>query len=243
MLDKSNQGIVLKLSRLFDHVAPELEIQSFISVEAMRQGISKSLIPLGHSRCFDTVENHLKNMQKFRDFKDTTSSIVVRDNSPLGLSVMNSPPSPCKKLNRGTNYGTTKHQGFCSKRHFSFSPRDKSHCDVFLPLIYPGLHIWQIIHQVSQEGARQVFTTGGSSIMRQTRIPTPYLSTAQRGAPQLAKRTLHRAVPVSALRCTVGLTDQVIKKVAWIRSPRNPVRLLDVLSLAVSFGNSGGCVH
>lgn len=135
MLDKSNQGVSLKLSTLFDDVAPEKEIQSFISVEVMRQGISKSLIPLGQSRCFDTVENHLKNMQKNRDFNDTISSNVARDNSPLGLSVMNSPPSSCKKLNKRTNYGTTKHQGFCSKRHFSFSPRDKSHLDVFLPLI------------------------------------------------------------------------------------------------------------
>lgn len=243
MLDKSNQGITLKLSRLFDDVAPEKDIHSFISAEAMRQGISKSLIPLGHSRCFDTVENNLKSMQKNRDFNDTTSSNVVRDNSPLGLSVMNSPPSPCKMLNKGTNYGMTKHRGFCSNRHFSFSTRDKSHCDVFLILIYPGLHIWRIIHQFSQEGARQGFPTGRSSIIRQTPTPTPYRSTAQRGAPQLAKRTLHRAVPVSALRCTVGLADQVIKKVARIRSPSNPIRFLGVYPWLSHSAIQGGCVH
>lgn len=238
MLDKSNQGITLKLSTLFD-VPPEKEIQSFISVEAIRQGISESLIPHGHSRCFDKVEEHLKNKQKNPVFNnDSTSSNVVSDTSPSGLSIMNSQLSLWKKMNRGTSCGT-KHQAFGPKRHFSLS-QDKTHRDVFLCLGYPGLHIWRIIHQLSQEGAHQIFPSGEFSTMYQIRIPSSYRSIDQRRTPQLVKRTPHWAVSGYALGDNVRLTDQAIKKVVIVCSPRNPVRLLGVLAMVVSFGNLGG---
>lgn len=240
MLDKSNQGITLKLSTLFD-VAPDKETQSFISVETIRQSISESLVPLGHSRCFDKVENHLKNKHENPDFNnDTTSSNVVSDTSPSGLSIVDSQPSPCKRLKNGTRCGT-KHQAFGPKRHFSLS-RDKTRRDV-LRLGYPGLHLWRIIHQLSQEDAHQIFPSGGFSALHQIRIPSSYRSIDQRSGPQLVKRTPHWAVPGYTLGYNVRLTDQAIKKVVRICSPRNPVSLLGVLSKVVSFGNLGGCVH
>lgn len=241
MLDKSNQGITLKLSTLFD-VPPEKEIQSFISVEAIRQGISESLIPLGHSRCFDKVEEHLKNKHKNPGLKnDSTSSNVASDTSPSSLSIMNSQLSLWKKLNRGTSCGT-KHQAFGPKRHFSLS-RDKAYRDVFIRLGYPGLQTWRIIHQHSQEGAHQGFPSGGFSTMHQIRIPSSDRSIDERRTPQLVKRTPHWAVPGYALGYNVRLTDEAIKKVVLICSPRNPVRLLGVLSMVVSFGSLGGYVH
>lgn len=239
MLDKSNQGITLKLSTLFD-VAPDKEIQSSISVEAIRQSISESLIPLGHSRCFDKVEKHLKNKQENPDFNDdTTSSNVVSDTSRSGLSIMNSQPSLCTRLNKGTRCGM-KHQAFGPKRHFSLS-RDKTHRDV-LCLGYPGLHLWRTIHQLSQEDAHQVFPSGGFSALHQIHIPSSHRSIDQRSGPQLVKRTPHWTVPGYALGYNVRLTDQAIKKVVLICPPRNPVRLLGVLSMVVSFGNLGGRV-
>lgn len=241
MHDKSNQGITLKLSTLFD-VPPDKDIQTFISGEAIRQGISESHIPLGHSRCFDKVEEHLKNKHKNPDFKgDPTSSNVVPDTLPSGLSIMNSQLSLWKKMNRGTSCGT-KHQAFGPKRHFILS-RDKPHRDVFLCLGYPGLHIWRIIHQLSQEGAHQIFPSGEFSIMYQIRIPSSYRSIDQRRAPQLVKRIPHWFVPGHALGYNVRLTDQAVKKVVLVCSPRNPVRLLGILAMVVSFSSLGGCVH
>lgn len=239
MLDKSNQGITLKLSTLFD-VAPDEEFQSFISVEAIRQSISESLIPLGHYRCVDKVKGHLKSKQKNPDFNnDTTSSNVVSDTSRSGLSIMDSQPVPGKRLNKGARSGT-KHQAFGPKRHFSLS-RDKTHRD-FLRLGYPGLHLWQTIHQLSQEDAHQDFPSGGFRALHQIRIPSSYRRIAQRSGPQLVKRTPHWAVPDYALGYNVRLIDQAIKKVVFTCSPHNPVRLLGFLSMVVSFGNLGGCV-
>lgn len=241
MLDKSNQGITLKLSTLFD-IPPDKEFQSFISVEAIRQGISESLIPLGHSRCFDKVEEHLKNKHKNPVFKnDSTSANVVSDTSPSSLSIMNSQLSLWNKLNRGTSCAT-KHQAFGPKRHFSLS-RDKTHRDVFLRLGYPGLQIWRIIHQLSLKGTHQVFQSGGFSTMYQIRIPSSYRNIDQKGAPQLVKRTPHWAVPRYALGYNVRVTDQAIKKAVLVCSPRNPARLLGVLAMVVSFGGLGGCMH
>lgn len=232
MLGKKIEGIMLKLSTLFD-IAPDQEMESLISAEKIKQKILRGLIHLGHSRYERKLKEYLrKNKKNPACINNTTPSNSASDPTPLSPSLINSPLGSSKRLTRGTADGM-KHQAFGQKRHFSLS-RDKTNREGFLSLGYPGLHIWRIVHQLSQGGAHQVTPSGGFSTMHQIGILSTDRTIYQRSSPQLVKRTTLQAVPGYGLRCSVRLTHLAIKKFVCVCPPRNCpsrnfVRLLGIL--------------
>lgn len=147
MLGKKEQGITIKLSKLFD-IAPDQEFQSFISAETIKECISQGLTELGIDRCIDESEKSLKNKKDNPNSVDDNTVSNASPDPPLpGSSVLNSLSVPCDKLTQRTSYGT-KHQTFGQKRHFSLS-QDCKHQD--LNSGYPGLRIG---HRFSQEDAQ-----------------------------------------------------------------------------------------
>lgn len=231
MLGKKSEGITLKLSTLFD-IAPDQEMESFISAERIKQQMLRGLIHLGHFRYEEKLIAYWRKNKKNLACIDTTPSNSASDPTPLSPSLVNSPLGPNKRLTRGTADGM-KHQAFGQKRHFSLS-RDKTNREVFLSPGYPGLHIWRIVHQLSQEGAHQVTPPGGFSTMHQIGILSTDRTISQRSPPQLVKGTTLQALPGYRLRCRVRLTHQAIKKFVCVCPPRNcpplnSVRLLGIL--------------
>lgn len=224
----NEKGIELKLSTLFD-VAPDKEFKSIISAEAIRKRISRGLIQFGLFRCREKLLKHLK-AKKYPDFNQTTSSNITPDTLSPGCSVTNSPVSPCKRLNGGTTH-CTKHQTFVPKRHFGFARRVTDQ-DMILRLGYPELHIWRRTSALPESTG--LTSPGGFSFMIQIGISSYYRSIYRRSAPQLAKRIIHQAIPGFPLGYNVRLTHQAVEKVIRICLPRNPVRLLGIVSLVVS---------
>lgn len=222
MPGKRRQGISLKLSTLFD-IAPDQEIQSFISAKTIRQTISKSLTELGYSR-FQTQWIEQEYRPNPNIINITTPSDGVPDFPPPGSSAVKSPSSSYKRLTKGTTHGT-KHQVLGQKRHFSLT-RDKTHPSFCLD--YLKLHIRRSVPQLSQEVEHQIIHSGGLSNMHQIGILSSYQTMYQRSAPQLIKGITHHAV----LGC--------MKKFNRVCASRNHIRLLGVLSLVVSSGCLGG---